>query len=630
MPGAGRCLASQRRQLASNLVDGSFSNLALLPSGRPGEGFSPFPSSEYVGTPPKAAQNRAALPANLANAGLSPVPSSNRVFGTLLKPAQNVSSNMRVLKIKGCFLPGLTAGVSMVTTYGAHTLVLQSKLNFCTSAGDPVVTTTGDESDNDGVVSFITQQGNVDALCQRVAVEVQEMKTKVLGFQARYNKLIRPGLSSRCLIVPGTMSDDSSTVFLHRQTFKIAKQNPGYLSSFDIMSYEGSREKDDDWGRFLKHLVDRKIYVIEDWYATFSSIQILMYDHGLKQPDDGTTDPFFKGECDASFDSSTGTASLSYIIWKDGKIIFSEVFANVKCSSAVEGEIYAACALLHKAEELKISKLLVCSDSMTVVKILNGEQKIAMGHLQRDFFLMLRAMRSRFKWLVVNWKPRELMVFVDELANFAKLSGSYPGYSKYSAQKWSDHLRGRPIFRIERTDSTPDKFANVTLNESYATMVGSSIYYVEVPDDLKFDCLVGLSQRLQPSEMSVFLANYNGKSESFKQQFKAGYREISEYNSGSYSMFTNMFVSTLQTRSLVVSLDYTVPKGVYFNKDAFHVVFVTPSERENMTENIPELTALGYVYFNGVRLPLTHDGGKNKDGKKDGGKKNGGKKKKKN
>lgn len=424
-------------------------------------------------------------------------------------------------------------------------------------------------------------------------------------------KHIRSRLSSRCLIVPnGAGLKDPWTAFLHNQIFKIAGHNASYLSCFDIMSYESVKNDDDEFERFLDHLVDKKIHVIEDWLSSLSTVEILMYDHGLKQPDDGTSEPFFKGECDAAYDSKTGIASLSYIIWKDDKIVYSEIFSSIKCSSAVEAEIFAACALLHKAEELKINKLLVCSDSRTVATILSGELLIGMKHLQRDLFLMLRAMRSRFKWLVATWKPRELMVFADDLAKIAKLSttDSAEPYIRITSAKWSDHLRGFPVFRVERSPSTntaAKKLGKVRLADSYG-MHGESLYFVEVDEDMKLDCLVGLTQRLQPKTMSVFVSNYDQKAESFKRQFETGYAfEKTFSDSGLHSMFMSTCIKhTCQAKRLIVSFDYTVPKHVYYRRDAFHVVLVTPSERKIMGDKIPELSALGYVYFNGVRFPL--------------------------
>jgi len=284
--------------------------------------------------------------------------------------------------------------------------------------------------------------------------------------------------------------------------------------------WDGQKDNDDDWERFLEHLVEKKIYVIEDWNSSYSTVEVLMYDHGLKQPDDGTKDPFYKGECDASYDPVTKTASLSYIIWKDDKIIYSEVFSQVNCSSSVEAEIYACCALLYKAEELKISKLLVCCDNKTVVTILSGEHPINMSHPNRDFYLMLRAMKSRFKRLVVTWKPRELMLFVDDLAKAAKLHTDV-FLSNYATAKWLKHLRGLPIFRLERTNPTSTavkKIRDVVLGQSYG-INDKSVYFVEVEEEFKFDCLVGLDQAFKPLEVSVFINNFEEKSDSFKQQF---------------------------------------------------------------------------------------------------------------
>lgn len=165
-------------------------------------------------------------------------------------------------------------------------------------------------------------------------------------------------LSARGLIAPHDL-EHPSTLFLHKQTFRIMDFNASYLSSFNIASYEeGARNE--EWMFFLDHMVDRRVYVIEDMELSFSTIQTLMYDHGLKSPEDGSDHEFFKGEFDASFEK--GSAKLSIIIWKGDKIIHTEVYENVICSAATEAETFAAFALLSKAREMNIVKLLVCSD----------------------------------------------------------------------------------------------------------------------------------------------------------------------------------------------------------------------------------------------------------------------------
>ena len=64
-------------------------------------------------------------------------------------------------------------------------------------------------------------------------------------------------------------------------------------------------------------------------------------------------------------------------------------------------------------------------------------------------------MRMRFSWLMVTWKPRELMFFADDLANLAKLPiNDLPSAVKLALLKWASHLRGLPVFKVERTSIT--------------------------------------------------------------------------------------------------------------------------------------------------------------------------------
>lgn len=511
-----------------------------------------------------------------------------------------------------------STALSLLKNAGSPTLGSQMKHQFSTNAGDRYI---GKDSH--------FQRGNITALSKRIAADTSQTNTKVLNFEARYMNYIRPLLVSRCLIAPCGINDPWM-VFLQRQTFKILGHNPCYLSSFDTTAYEDTC-KDGEWEMFLDHLVSRKGYIIEDWDSSFSTIEPLMYDHGLKQPYDGTEEPFYKGECDASYDKNTKIASLSYIIWKNDKIIYSEVFSDLECSSSNEAEIHAALALLYKAEELKIRKLHLWTDSRTAATVLTGELSIPRDHAHRDFYLTLRAMRKRFSWLVVTWKPRELMVFPDELAEFAKSPGCDLRTSQtFAMEKWSGHLRGLPVYRIEWTNKTATavrKFKNVILDEQLYGTNGPDVYFVEVEEGCKLDCLMALKQTLKPSKLKVSLNNYMEKSDSFKEQLGTLVHKKSrlDFCSELYSTFTSNSrhkgsvhgacnTSTIgsvnrtpPSRDLVVVLDYSVPKEVYHKRGAFHVVLVTPSEREKMIEKIPELSALSLVYFNEVRFPLNDE-----------------------
>lgn len=112
------------------------------------------------------------------------------------------------------------------------------------------------------------------------------------------------------------------------------------------MEYECS-VKDEEFMFFLRHMVQRKVYVIEDWDSTISTVETLMYDHGLIGPEDGSGHDFYKGEADASFEN--GIAKLSIIIWKGDKIIHAEVYTDIKCTTATQAEAFAVFALLLKA-----------------------------------------------------------------------------------------------------------------------------------------------------------------------------------------------------------------------------------------------------------------------------------------
>ncbi|XP_044364509.1 uncharacterized protein [Triticum aestivum] len=390
--------------------------------------------------------------------------------------------------------PATSCGIPTVVSTEGSSATLGSQMKhhrFCTLAGDQSVTNSGERYIGE---DSHFQHSNSTALRERVLADTSQTATKALSFKARYKNFIRPLLVNRCLIAPCGINDPWM-IFLQRQTFSILGHNPCYLSSFDITSYEDTC-KDGEFETFLDLLVSRKGYIIEDWDSSFSTIEPLMYDHGLKQPYDGTNEPLYKGECDASYDNKTGIASLSYIIWKDDKIIYSEVFSDLKCSSSNEAEIHAALALLYKAEELKISKLHLWTDSRTAASVLTGELSIPWDHAHHDFFLTLRGMRKRFSRLVVTWRPREMLFFPDELAEIAKSPGCDLRASHTTAlEKWSGHLRGLPVHHIEWTNKTATavrKFKNKILDEELYGMSGPDVYFVEVEECRKLDCLVVL------------------------------------------------------------------------------------------------------------------------------------------
>ncbi|XP_044377515.1 uncharacterized protein [Triticum aestivum] len=253
-----------------NLTQGPARNLALLP------GLSPAPTN--------VAKSPSSLPV-LRSPSLGTTfvaPFSPTVVGSI--PSRCKSSVLSLLKNAG----------------SSATLGSQMRHRFCTLAGDQSVTNSGDDDDS----KF--QRGDVQALRKRIVEDTSHTTAKVLDFQTRYKNYLRPQLVSPCLISPCPIND-RWMVFLQRQTFEICGHNPSYLSCFDIMCYEHGC-KDGEWELFLNHLLDKKVYVIEDWDSSY----------------------------DASFDSVTNTASFSYIIWKDDQIVYSEVFSGLVCSSPVE------------------------------------------------------------------------------------------------------------------------------------------------------------------------------------------------------------------------------------------------------------------------------------------------------
>lgn len=70
---------------------------------------------------------------------------------------------------------------------------------------------------------------------------------------------------------------------------------------------------------------------------------------------------------------------------------------------------------------------------------------------------------------------------------------------------------------------------------------------------------------------------------------------------GCFTTFTDPNITDDLDMPMVVIFDAKIPKDSWYRQGAFHVILATPSERSGFSKNIPELTALSYIYFNGVR-----------------------------
>lgn len=75
---------------------------------------------------------------------------------------------------------------------------------------------------------------------------------------------------------------------------------------------------------------------------------------------------------------------------------------------------------------------------------------------------------------------------------------------------------------------------------------------------------------------------------------------LSQMKSDGYRFFSDSPEKSFKDNGLVVVFDPSIPKDDYFIDGAFHVILVSPHERESLAEkHIPELNALTFVYFNG-------------------------------
>jgi hypothetical protein len=127
------------------------------------------------------------------------------------------------------------------------------------------------------------------------------------------------------------------------------------------------------------------------------------------------------------------------------KIIFSEVYEDVISESSTFAEAYAAIAVLRKADEMGIQKLVMWTDSQGNSETLTGE-KVIKDDKYRGVFLYLRFLGKKFKKLVPIHVKRELMKFADDLANFKNVF--HLSSPIFLMRRWSPYLRGVAVYWI--------------------------------------------------------------------------------------------------------------------------------------------------------------------------------------
>lgn len=220
---------------------------------------------------------------------------------------------------------------------------------------------------------------------------------------------IRPLLVSKCLLIHQPL--DKSMKTFNQRTNNLLKKSPRYLSALDV-TIEKEILLEDEWTLFLEHIFKHRVIVVDDWTKCYGTVQTFLHSSDAESCSDS-----FKGECDASFCEQTGKAKLGFVIFKEGKLVWAEVFHEVPCKSVVEAEALAVIALLFKLIDLNLLRGTVWTDNKVCYNVLNGEYEIKVDDPNRSLFLFLRSLRGRFESLTPVWKPRELLLIPDRLVS---------------------------------------------------------------------------------------------------------------------------------------------------------------------------------------------------------------------
>ncbi|CAL5063573.1 unnamed protein product [Urochloa decumbens] len=374
-----------------------------------------------------------------------------------------------------------------------------------------------------------------------------------------------------------------------------------------------------DYMRFRDQIISSRVHLIDNWQSTFSNVEKLYYDYGVKGPSDGVD--IYKGECDASFDSNSKTATLAFIIWKDDKVLWSQVIRGFDCGSAQEAEACAALALVWKATELEkgtITNLIVYTDSMPTAGIMSGSMTIKRNDRNFGLYMLLRGTRQRFDRLIAEWKSRELQFLPDALASSQDVDYG-PLYTGTILKKFSYHLSGLPLFKLSQSTKSKEitsKFVSRKYNEAL-----DSRYYLVVENKDQFAALAKVTRTLKPGLVYAAIHNIECKPTDFQQKAYgfSGAAQIGEFTF-SFAKFNFHSEDTDTTgpkgaRPIIFVFDLTVPEASYAHLNGFTIFLVSPKERGVMrSRGIRELNALSYIYYHGVI-----EGGDSLEAEGDGG-----------
>ncbi|KXG21536.1 uncharacterized protein LOC8055742 isoform X2 [Sorghum bicolor] len=438
--------------------------------------------------------------------------------------------------------------------------------------------------------------GNSKLLSDKIEAErLQTEKTLSKDLlKQKYKKNFRPQLVSKCLILPENLRGKSME-FLHHQYHLVNRITPQYLSAYELMIQRERIVDEEEWNFLWNHILSNRTFIVEDWDSNICNIETLHYDFGMKG--------FCKGEIDASYhdgkNGEDGKATISLIIWREDKIICSEVYRDIKCPSIHAAEAYAALALFFRCFDKGIDSLLLWTDNQDIHGAINGSFTVKHTSKIQHLLLLLGCISKRFKKLRSMFKPRELMFLANELAQDTISIPESVDMEK-ELKKWTYQLSGKAVFRLSLAGPANQIIKKFEIKDYKSKE--QTVCFMEVDHLCKLEAIAQIKETLRPSNIHLAVDRFDEKPVDFQIRVKEMAGANLQFAVKDGCTIFNCTTKYTGGKGLLIVVDATMPKQSYGNYlDCFTIILVCPGERPSLDQSIKELSALSYVYFNGVR-----------------------------
>jgi len=264
-----------------------------------------------------------------------------------------------------------------------------------------------------------------------------------------FDKEIKLFLIARCIWMPKSM-DLSDQKKLHFMNKSIIGHFPLYVTSLTLSKKWVTLSKDFQ-AEVLDSLAYGRVMVDEDREHEGSSIEVLIYDHGLQfAPHSGSSDNVtYKAECDASYYKKSKTATAASIIWKCGNMIDGQISWGHSCCNSVHAEVVSHCNVLTRGKELdyNIEKIDIVTDLDENHEIMCGAKELPSCDYSNVYVACIRVAKQ-YKVCKVRWQPREMLGLVNDMA---KADYSETINLPQILQGKASYIWGAPFLRIHKS-----------------------------------------------------------------------------------------------------------------------------------------------------------------------------------